>query len=463
MRWALLTAALAVVGVGVVGSLAGKAKQDADPKCLAPDEWFKDNKTPPADSAAQRIVECDFYKWGWQSFLWLTQSEDGDGSSPRFVNFKTPNDLFQGPEKTPLQLLASPLIKKDNKKILSLAVRTMRMDSKGKGQVSAVAIEQAGSQGVVVDRNNRAIYFGIHLNDRFVTFINKDLGLTNPDKIKDVPLTKQFPAGCLELKSSWRILTEDERKPEQRAALDKTFFITEALVPRLFTDPSDQRIKADPTKPRKETVALVGLHVVGIIEGHSEFIWASFEHVKNSPILADPTLPGNKPVDGVNDYTFYRKGTNRIDCNVSPVEKGTLKLTSADNQTLSPVVDVFRQFNSGDDGVSEDKDVASLNADVQSKLNGTLSKWKNYKLIGAVWLDKPADTFKENKRFDNDNELAGEKRLSNSTMETFTQASKVNCFRCHDTHPENQNGKDLPGLRIKISHVIRNAYIGPSK
>lgn len=439
-------------------------------KCDAPAEWFKESGTPPVPEdfkIPDSGDECKFYQWAWQTFLWLTQSDHGS-PTPRFVLFKTPNELFDASGDRKLQLIAAPEGKHEGRKLLSLSVRNSPRTSR---EISAAAATQAGSQGLLVDGNRRAVYYGLHINDRFISFVRNDLKLTNPDKIKDVDPTREFVPGCLELKSSWRVLTEQEQQPDNLKKLQEQFFIIDALVPTLVAakdpDTGAPTVKADPTKPRKEKVALVGLHVVGTIVDHPEFIWASFEHVRNSPTPPKPNLGADEPIDDQRDYTFYRKGKKKKECNVNPLDplNPTLKLTDADKQTLEPIVDVFREFNSGDDGVSEDDSVGALNDSVRSRLKNIerLKVWSNYKLIGAVWFRNPKTDFVQGKVFDKDDPLVGEKRLSNSTMETFTQPLKQrpNCFRCHDTSPQEENDKKLAGMRIRVSHIIRNAYLRP--
>lgn len=429
-------------------------------QCEAPDEWFVNAGTPPVSAdfkVNDENEECDFYKWGWQTFLSITQS-DQNVTMPRFVTFKNSNDLFDHPSGGKRQLFAAPSVAANPKHLLSLSVRTS--GATGKGDISAIAFEQAGSQGVVIDQNHRALYYGIHLNDRFVKFIHDDLHLSNPAMIKDIDKTIEFVPGSLELKSAWRIVSDEELKPENFAKLNESFFVTKAVVPSLIVE--NGKIKADPNRPREETVALVGLHVVGTIVNHPEFIWASFEHIGNSPVLKDQMLPSNQPVDAIHDYTFYRKGTEHGKSNKNPVLSTTnpLKLVDETKQTLDPIVDLFRQFNSGEGGVGEDEDLITLNPSVKRKLPESLKVWRNYQMIGAVWIKEPG-SFKEETKLDGDSILAGEKKLSNSVMETFTQLQQVNCFSCHDTQEETDFGKTLPGLRLKVSHVIRNAFLTP--
>ena len=471
MRYSLVAVGLAVVsaGIGFVvynGKDKPAAAKTTAAKCEADPDWFKDNKTPkPKTEVSKDEEECEIYQFAWQSFLYLTQGEGGS-AEPRFLSFKSPNDLFQDPDGQRIQIVAAPKSVADEKiKRLPLSIRTG--SATDQGDVGALAFEQAGSQGVLVDQNNRAVYTGIHLDPEYMKFW-KSLGLKKPADIAKLDATtKPFPPGCFELKSSWRILTEDEKKPEKRKLLEEEYFITDAYVATLYVDPTDKKIRSDPKKPRPETVALVGLHVAGTIKNHPEFIWATFEHVKNSPVLVRSDIPSGDKVDDTKEkgyYTFYRKGKKRSECNDNPVNPldpmDPLKKLTLEEKTqkLSPIVDVFRMYNSGapDKDGEEDEDVKSLNASVQSKLKGNLSVWKNYQLIGAVWLKNPKD-FTVGQEFKDDKILAGEKRLSNSTMETFTQKGKKNCLSCHNT--KKMDEKDPPDSFVKVSHVFRIAYM----
>lgn len=463
-----------------------------DNDCKAPEEWFKNGQTPKVGMkdfpSPTEQDECPFYKFGWQSFLYVTQSEPND-TVPRFVRYDTPNDLFP-PAGGGLALTAAPPRAAAKKHILSLSVRNSPNNTRN---IQAVAFEQAGSQGVVVDHNNRCLYYGQHVNPEFVDFIRNGLGLKTAEQIKDVPLGQPgFPAGCVELKSSWRVLTEEEKQPGRLQELQKSFFITDAEVPTLVAlgPQGSQVIRADAGKARPEKVALVALHVVGTTPGHPEFIWASFEHVENSPTPSKSVLvlDPKEPVNNVKSFTFYTQGTTKERSNLNPINPlnpaDALRVldptTFAAKQTLGPVANVFREFNSGekDDG-KPDADVCNLNRSVRARLAAipSLAVWSNYQMIGAVWLKSalpnapPAGSptappaFKEDSPFPlsvtepkpGDDIFAGEKKLSNSTMETFTQQTKANCFSCHDTHHKDfDERKSLPGLKILVSHVIRN-------
>jgi hypothetical protein len=181
-------------------------------------------------------------------------------------------------------------------------------------------------------------------------------------------------------------------------------------------------------------------------------------------------------VDGIQGFTFYDAGVKQSDCNknVRPSDAMNPLILDPLTQKLSPVTQVFRQFKYGDkdnpttNTIEPDLDVSSLNADVRSRLKSANSIWQNYFLLGAVWIDDPKTKFAAGAGNFEDDVLKGERRLSNSTVETFTQRAtamlplRSNCFRCHATGPESQsvNGVmlNLPAQKINVIHVLLNAF-----
>lgn len=455
--------------VALTGALCPKGRADEDENCEAPPGWFPTTQKPTYQKP-DPDSDCEFYQWAWQTFLYVTQSEAGN-ASPRFLTYDTPDDVFP-PAATPRfakdPAKQDPVVRPAEKKVLRLAPRFSKLP----GHSSLSSILQADSQGVIVDQNNRLLYYAQHMNPDFVRFIDAH-NFRNVQNIFNAPADLEFPKGCLEMKSSWKILGPKDDKTK--------FFWTEADVGVVILSP-DGKPTIDPSgKTRRETVALVGLHVVGVVDGHPEFIWSTFEHVDNAPGIdfkaldpktyrvADPM----KPVDTTRDFLFYPMGAKAGDCN----KKQPLKFKSEADQTFEPTTPVFRHFKFGAAQNDEDPAVKTLNKNVWdaiNKLAPKLSVWKNYKLVGAVWLNNPA-YFKEGLDFarrdkqDHDPAmpgsvdrriLGGETKLSNSTMETFTQLTKQNCFFCHQTIDDVQNGQVIfPGKRIGVSHILKNAYV----
>src|SRR5690606_19051587 len=76
--------------------------------------------------------------------------------------------------------------------------------------------------------------------------------------------TVQFPDGALEIKAAWRIMT----------GVDESRFHTLRTRVMTFDD------SGNPTGTYvKQTVGLVGLHIVYKAKGFPQWVWATFEHV----------------------------------------------------------------------------------------------------------------------------------------------------------------------------------------
>ena len=104
--------------------------------------------------------------------------------------------------------------------------------------------------------------------------------------------------GSFMLKVSWKILT-----PEEIAA--KTFHMRRALV---LMPPGEKRPCLD------RTLGLIGFHAVHKTVGRPQWIWTSFEHVKNVP---DRTEVAANKLGG--SYNFFSVKC-KADC---PVENAT--------------------------------------------------------------------------------------------------------------------------------------------
>jgi hypothetical protein len=408
--------------------------------CVAPAAWFP---LTPKPANQQPASLCDFYLWSWQTFLYVTQADAASGDNrPRFLTYDTPADLFG-----PTAALRFPPAGRSPGTAQSLLKLAPRMTKEAE-PIDIDQILQAGSSGILVDQAGRTVYYQIHLNEDFSKFV-KDHGFTDREKLKQAPADLQFPVGVVELKSSWRVLAPGEDP--------KGAFTTLAEIPRLINKPGG-KIVVDPTQTSRETVALVGLHVVGVTQGHPEFIWATFEHVDNAPDLPAGIMPNDdKPVDNARSWTFYPKGAKAKDSNKN-VKTPVLKLDEP-TQVLTPKTSVFRQFALG--GSDTPTLITGLTSSVWQRLPTALDVWKNYFLVGAVWLRNPGQDFKPDSEFD-DGKLAGEKKLSNSTMETFTQspALRPNCFSCHETKAVRipNTNDEIPAKLLNVSHVFSHAY-----
>jgi hypothetical protein len=413
--------------------------------CAAPASWFPEI---PESANQEPMTFCAFYLWSWQTFLFTMQADPASGDKrPRLLTYDTPADLF-GP-RVALAFPSASRLAGGAQTLLRLAPRV----EKQPGPTNVSDILQAGSRGVVVDQNGRPILYQVHLNGAFSKFV-RDHGFSDLDKLKNAKADLEFPTGVVELKSSWRVLRQNETA--------KGLFTTRAMVPRLINiadKDGKSLIATDPNQATEETVALLGLHVVGVVAGHPEFIWATFEHVDNAPDLPNGLDPhGTAPVDNSRNWTLYAKGTPAASSNKKTVPP-QLRLDEA-KQVLAPVTHVFRESAFG--GSPHANLITGLTNSVHQQLPPELDVWKHYFLVGALWLRNPAQDFKPDMEFSDLNRLEGAKLLSNSTMETFTQreSARPHCFRCHDTRAAHiPGGNDtIQAKLLNVSHVFVKAH-----
>ena len=410
----------------------------AEPPCLASDSWFPHVQTLRPDDATfgSDDSNCEFHQWSWQMFLWLTQDWNG---KPRFLSFNSPQSL------------------------LGMQFRGFlpRMTKSPTAETLDEYL-QAGTDGIFVDHDGKAVYYSQYINPTFENFI-KSNDLTNPEKVRAMDPTTEFPivgtAGALELKASWKIVSKGEKTDG--------LYTMSTQVSKL--ENKNGQIIINPEKTETVTVALVGFHIGGIVNGHPEMIWATFEHKNNAPDVAPDTHL--EDVVSKNNFTFYTAGTILGECNINSVASN-LHLNER-KQTLSPITQVCRQYAYGnEDGVKvgNTKNIQSMNDSVASKL-GSGSIWANYFEVGAIWFEQKnalepgmsiaKDTFTSPSG--NKVNLTGSLKLSNATIETFTQRQSTmnNCFRCHNTaqeFPPKMGLEPLPATNLNISHAFQNIY-----
>jgi hypothetical protein len=416
--------------------------------------------------------DCPFYRAAWQSFLYVTQAKAG---KPAFLGYPTFEKVFKR--------TASPLFAEQQPGLLSLAPRSIKFPNAGVPADPDLdlgdILQAAGSaalQKVLIDQSGNIVWFAIHLNDAFAAFL-RDYDLTNPETLKTLPAELEFRPGVVELKSAWQIV--EGKTP-------KNYITTAASVP-VFKVDGNGKIVRDGTKTRNVTVALLSLHVVMLLEGHPEFIWATFEHVSHQdnknwirdvapaatdnpdkpPVLVDTKLP---------KYTLYPVTSTTTPA--PPIDRanagnkiGDLKLDQH-TQKFSPITPVYRVFPaSKSDTKEEDDEVVSLNNAVKALFEKHKLVDKdvrsNYQLVGAVWLNTPRTDFKVGQTFSDvppapkrDPSLfGGENRLSNMALESFTQPDnkQPNCFSCHDTDRAGVVNR-LDPSRLNVSHILSKFF-----
>ena len=386
---------------------------------LIPAGWF-DNKGKVVDPVKSTLTfnnNLAFHRVSWQYFLWLTEEVNGE------IRFETLfNDSAIDPHYKPAK----------------------KHTLKG--------VRQAGSNSILVDGNGRAVYTTMMINNTYRQFCI-DHKLYTVEGMQGVDPSLDFPNHALSLKASWRIVGEGEDTSR--------FYTQKATLEKLIN--KDGQITFSKTEKLKDiTVALIGLHIAVTVKGHPEFVWATFEHVDNSPVM-QPGQKMNEPVSDKN-YTFYKAGTIAGDCNAK--NESVLRLDE-NSQTLTPISQVALQYKNGGGSDTNQRNIESLNKAVH-KLLGDKSVWKNYKEVGAVWFNQvdglnPGWTPNVDPSL-----LTGSTKLSNSTIETFTQAvkSENECFSCHNTMAVTFKADGLPSLAAKnvnTSHILLQNFLNKTE
>ena len=230
--------------------------------------------------------------------------------------------------------------------------------------------------------------------------------------------------GAFMLKVSWKILGPDEINA-------RNFHMVKALV--LMPPPADPNVES-PCLP--ETLGLIGFHAVHKTASRPQWIWTTFEHVRNVP---DKDEVAAHRFDG--PYNFYNINC-KDDC---PVVNATpprpwdpdpaLRLKFKNSKFKSQIV---REIPLTDAA-------KNMNKIFHSMLRGTV--WEHYMLISTQWPSAFGCTSLHSKDSavpapDTDflkqpdmNCSPAPTFLANSTLETYSQGdiplASSSCIACH--------------------------------
>ncbi len=465
----------------------------------------------PADSTAKIFkpgednTRCDFYKWGAQMFLWLT-NETGTKDKHLFTTSPTFYDI---------SVADATIGKRD------FVADNGTLDL-GLGKKDNIEIGQASDSDILIAQDGSLVYFGLHANNVFALYTT---GLNNDWFAKSSSLSSEFPntSGDLTALTSkvlasklysgyLPIQAKDALAMELKTAwVDATgwgankiaqYITTEAVVPVFSTN-----IKKGPwpiTGQKKITLAMVGMHVVGTVTGHPEMVWATFEHVNNAPANTYIYNTNNAPTpatdtkaydSSTNNWTFLPKNAplptsieatgvgipcvvgqepteaqikeyqaafqNIVQCGAGAIgKKGSIT-----NQIISPntpitdivKTDVARIDAWGGGTTANNTDLVSLNKSVLTWLKPGDYRG-NYIQTGGIWTsDGSIPT--NGKQTDNPH-LVGSLKLANTTMETYDQIegsgfNPINCFGCHNASSTSP--------AFSISHIVQSMNSLPEK
>lgn len=495
------------LSTGLAGLSAGAWSQtfvppDAAALCtVAPasfKQWFGGAVTPngfvrPANGlsfnhstinppSSNKTINCNFYQWSQQMFLWL--------SSPAPAFYGGGGRVFDSPVFFDVQ-------EGDGKdEQLCLVNAVLRMNSCGGGAVAPrfsnrvnrvpkalpllrsngnASVDQADGSAVLMARDGRLVYYTKHVNDVYAYYASA-LGTSNEKLL--------FPTTAAELQTAL-----DWARRHGRLVPDPEALAVELKLSWVEAQPGDigryvlmageipvfdkGAQKWSQTSSRQALLALVGMHVVGSVAGHPEMIWATFEHENNTPnaayayvnrrgqtiaLGAEPPKQMLFAPDGyAGPYNQMRMkaGPPTSDGGATIVATGAQGIgPSATQRTFpwgtSPVIPLLQGLNAA----QANTEVIAINNSVRAQLApGDLRR--RYLFIGATWTVggmNPSVPF-PNPPSPNAFNQAGTSTLANSTMETYVnlQNKLYNCFSCHSTgQPTNQTAT------VGVSHIYNS-------
>jgi hypothetical protein len=301
--------------------------------------------------------------------------------------------------------------------------------------------------GPLIDQQGHYAIFDILMNRQMFNYILEhhlnskagQMSAANAGLAVDFPPGQNSDGtlGAFMLKVSWKILVPDEIQA-------KNFHMVKALV---LMPPGDPKAKR-PCLP--ETLGLIGFHAVHKTASRPQWIWTSFEHIKNVP---DTNEVADHHFNG--PYNFYDVNCkdNCAEVNATPPRQywqpdPALKLKFKDAKFKSqivretPLTDAARHMN----------DI------FHDMLKGSV--WVNYILLSTQWPSVFGCTILHSQS----SEAAAPKTdflkqpdmtcspaptyLANSTLETYSQGkiplASSSCIGCHGNAVSFQTGASNP-------------------
>jgi hypothetical protein len=409
------------------------------------------DQTGKEDSGLENLQRgFDFYSW--RTFLALNSPDDGttpiekaQADTPtkweNMNNFKQLLDvMLPADQQPPIWPATAKEMNEERDRLMPQACRDLlktRQDLANDlpNRIIVKMIEESFNEpfktGPLIDQQGHYAIFDILMNRQMFKYIkdnhlntkagqaeNADLAVDFPPGQNDQPAQAGKPAqpaefGSFMLKVSWKILT-----PEEIAA--KTFHMRKALV---LMPPGEKRPCLD------KTLGLIGFHAVHKTVGRPQWIWTSFEHVKNVPDRNE--VATNKLSGGYNFFSV----TCKADC---PPENATPPFPWDPDPALELR---FRNDDSFKSQIVRETPLTdaakNMNAVFHSMLPAN-SVWQNYMLLSTQWptafaihctslhsqnAGSPAPQTDFIKQPDMTCSPAPT-YLANSTLETYSQAEK---------------------------------------
>ena len=325
-----------------------------------------------------------------------------------------------------------------------------------------VDVDQEQADGsVLMAKTGSLIYYTIMVNDVYAYFLTgvKDGAIQGsaankifPTALGDLGAIQNFASAhgrsfadpdalAVEVKSSWI---------ETTGLTNVSDYITvQGEVPTYNTTNASQWVQ---TGTHTATLALVGMHVVGSVNGHPEMIWASFEHLGNAPNDAFDYLTAGgtqKTVarDTSGNWLFTTTGsTGPFDVRHMSESGANIQAESGFTVSTSDTMR-FKAFGAASNlSPNPLATEAASNTEVISVDNSVAGQMpagdirRNYYMLGATWTIGGAAPTSGVPMPGTPGNQVGTSRLENATLETYDQGTAssttgggMNCMSCHQS------------------------------
>lgn len=210
--------------------------------------------------------------------------------------------------------------------------------------------------------------------------------------------------GSIMVKASWKLLDGNDSQDQ--------FHTVDALV---YTPGNDDPDKGPiiPESCTSAKVGLVGLHIVHKTADAPQWVWSTFEHVRNVPEKTTPVNERKGP------YLFYDPHASDRPVNEPPPRPWNPSVEATPSQIVREIpIDTATQ---------------QLNVQFQGALQGTV--WANYQLVSTQWPTNPANDCQVPSPT-NPLGTPAPTFLANTTLETYIQGTtpqaSSSCMECHN-------------------------------
>jgi hypothetical protein len=387
-RQLLKVLVLCMVLAGLMGCSQEQQMSISAGGCAVDKAWL-DPHTLPTEVPSEETL-CQFHQFVMEHFLAETYWEP----DPQFLDWMPVAGVFTpegNVQENPTPWGSQPKIPKE-----------LCPNAPDTAPVFSDLVYQAGKPRPLMDQAGNYVFYGVRVNKTQYDYtIECDLQTDKTCANKEVDGTR-YPKGSVETKIGWKILNASD---------DPARYIA---VEGWVKNPEGGECT-------KETLGLVGYHLVVASKRHPEFIWGTFEHIDNNPNCDNQGA--TPPVGG---WSFYKK-----DCPDCP---------DINTYVEGKPAQVCLQHPQGGGKPENQEDIVSLNASYQEVLKGHMMA--NYKFVGSLWTKDGKPPIEKAQR--------GSLLLANSVAETYYQGDAsgdgtLNCFVCHNYKTEKES--------LKVSHI----------